>query len=223
MTRLGVVVGLPQEAAILKQALGAAAPPIRCAGSRPDRAASAARELAADGAEILLSFGYAGGLDRDLRAGDILIADGVRAPDGSIHATDTTLRHRLREALGDSRCAHGVIAGSDRVLATVEDKRILASRTGAVAVDMESHAVATAGCRFIVLRVIIDPAHRALPMGILKGLDDRGRVRPLKLIANLLRAPQELPALLALSRDHVAARGSLRRAAAGLRGVLGLA
>lgn len=216
MTRLGIVVGLPQEAAILKEVLGAAAPPICCAGSHPARAAAAARELIAGGAEILLSFGYAGGLDPSLQAGDIVIPDRVTAPDGASYSADAPLGNQLRTALPVTPCRVGIIAGVDRVLASVEDKRAVALRTGAVAVDMESHAVASSGYKFVVLRAIIDPADRALPTSVLKAVDDQGEVRPLTLIANLLHAPTDLSALLALWRDHAAARRSLRRAAAAL-------
>jgi len=61
--RLGVVVGLPQEAAILKRVLGKATPLLACAGAQPLRAAQGAAGLIARGAKVLLSFGFAGGLD----------------------------------------------------------------------------------------------------------------------------------------------------------------
>ena len=49
--RVGAIVGLPQEAAILKRVLGKSAPPILCGGAQAAGAARAATELvAADGA-----------------------------------------------------------------------------------------------------------------------------------------------------------------------------
>ena len=71
-----------------------------------------------------------------------------------------------------------------------------------------------------VLRVIVDPADRVIPASVLGALDDRGKTRPLALIGALLRRPADIPAVLALARDHAAARKSLRRAAAGLGRIL---
>jgi hypothetical protein len=216
--RIGIVVGLPQEAAILKRALGAAMPPVACAGATPAGAARAVAEIAASGAGELLSFGFAGGLDPALRPGDIVVGAGVVATDGSMSATDDTLAQHLCAAL-DSLAyswSAGLVADVDRVLPTAAAKQEVAARTRAVIVDMESRAVATTGLPFAILRVVVDPAERAIPASVLAALTPNGRLNPLALAWGLLHRPGEIAALRALARDNRAARTSLRCAALAL-------
>jgi adenosylhomocysteine nucleosidase len=221
--RLGIVVGLPQEAAILQRVLGAATPPLACAGATPEGAARAAAEIVASGAGELLSFGFAGGLDPALRPGDIVVGAGVVAADGTMAATDDALAQHLCAALDSSDCAWsaGLVADVDRVLATAAAKQELAARSGATIVDMESRAVARTGLPFAILRVVVDPAERAIPPSVLAALTPSGRLNPLALIGGLLRRPGEIGALRALARDSTAARASLHRAALALRDALG--
>jgi hopanoid-associated phosphorylase len=222
--RLGVIVGLPQEAAILKRVLGKAVPLMSCAGAQPARAAQGAADLVARGAKALLSFGFAGGLDASLRPGDIIVGAGVVGSDGKMRETDDALAQRLCAALDEADCRWmaGLVAGADQALATTAAKRALAARTGAVIVDMESHAVAAAGVPFAILRVVVDPAERALPASVLAAVDSSGRINIAPLIAGLLRHPREIGALLALARDNRPARSSLRRAAAAVGSTFGL-
>jgi len=221
---LGIVVGLPQEAAILKRVLGEAIPPLVCAGAQPTRAAQGVAELVAGGAGMLLSFGLAGGLDRALRPGDIVVGAGVVAAHGTMRATDDALSQRLCAALDDGRCrwSAGLVAGAEKAVPTAAAKRALAARTGAIIVDMESYAVAAAGLPFAILRVVVDPAERALPASVLGAIDSHGRVKPIALLAGLLRHPSEIGALRALARDNGPARKNLRRAAAAVGRAFGL-
>ncbi len=221
---LGIVVGLPQEAAILKRVLGKATPPLACAGAQPARAARGTAELIASGAGMLLSFGFAGGLDPSLQPGDIIVGAGVVGTDGKMREADDALAQRICAALDETACtwSAGLVAGADRALATPAEKQALSARTGAVIVDMESHAVAAAGLPFGILRVVVDPAERALPASVLAALDSKGRVNVLALMAGLLRRPREVGSLLALARDNGPAQKSLRRAAAAAGRAFGL-
>jgi adenosylhomocysteine nucleosidase len=222
--RIGIVVGLPQEAAILKRVLGSAMPPVACAGATPTGATNAATEIAVGGAGAILSFGFAGGLDPALRPGDIVVGAGVVAADGTMYATDDALAQHLCAALDSLECAWsaGLVAGVEHVLATVAAKQEAAARTRAVIVDMESRAVAEAGLPFAILRVVIDPAERAIPASVLAAMTANGRLNPLALVGGLLRRPSEIAALRALARDNNAARASLGRAALALRHALGI-
>jgi len=224
VARLGIVVGLPQEAAILKRVLGKATPPLACAGARPARAAQGTADLIAGGAGMLLSFGFAGGLDPSLQPGDISVGAGVVGTDGKMRETDDALAQRICAALDETDCtwSAGLVAGADQALATTAEKQALCARTGAVIVDMESHAVAAAGRPFAILRVVVDPAERALPASVLAALDSKGRVNVLALMAGLLRRPRDVGSVLALARDNGPARDSLRRAAAAVGRAFGL-
>jgi hopanoid-associated phosphorylase len=195
-----------------------------CAGAQPARAAQGTAELIAARASMLLSFGFAGGLDPSLQPGDIVVGAGVVGPDGQMRATDDALAQQICAALDDAACKWraGLVAGADQALATPAAKQALAARTGALIVDMESHAVAAAGLPFAILRVVVDPAERALPASVLAALDSRGRVRAAALMTGLLRRPRDIGPLLALARDNGPARASLRRAAAAAGRAFGL-
>ena len=222
--RLGVIVGLPQEAAILKRALGKAAPPIVCGGAQSAGAARAVAELVAAGADALLSFGFAGGLDPSLRPGDLVVGAGVVAVDSAMRASDDALSQRLCAALDTATCgwAAGLVAHADQVVDSPAAKRALFARTRALLVDMESRAAGEAGLPFAILRAVVDPAERALPSSALAALKPNGRIDSLTLVGGLLRRPREIGTLLVLARDNAAARESLSRAAAAAGRAFGL-
>jgi adenosylhomocysteine nucleosidase len=220
IARLGIVTGLPQEGALLRRAFGKAAPPIFCSGADPARVPAGVAELRERGCDLLVSFGFAGGLDPTLMAGDILLAERVVTVGGEVHRADAVARSQLGHALDRFHCRWrgGALAGVDRILATPAAKRSVANETAALAADMESHALAAAAGNlpFVVLRAIVDPAARAIPSSALSALAPDGGIRPLPLITGLLRRPGEIATLLALARDSRRARAALGRGAAAL-------
>ena len=219
MERPGVITGLLSEAECLTELPADRRPAVKCAGVGAERARNAARALLSEGCDGLVSFGVAGGLDPALVPGSIVIADGVRAPDGGRIPTDTPWADGLAKVLGGRvAVTRAPVAGSDTVLASAAGKRELRGSTGAAAVDMESHAVgevaAAAGIRFLAVRAIADPAARAIPPWVLKGVAEDGGLRPAAVIAPLLARPWMVWALIGLARENGKALGSLRRVAA---------
>ncbi len=110
---------------------------------------------------------------------------------------------------------------SDRVVVEARDKRLLWQSTGAAAVDLESGAVARVGAEHglpvAVLRAICDPADRSLPPAAMESLSRAGEIRIGSVLASLLKAPLQLPALLRLAMDAAAARRALVRRVEELR------
>jgi len=208
---IGVVTGLRAEA----RCLGGLGVAVACSGARPARARAEAARLVAEGAAGLVSFGLAGALSPALASGDLVLADAVVLPNGERIATDPAWRSRLAARIEARAPDQAAVAGSDRLLATVAAKQALFAATGALAVDMESHAVAEAahraGLPFVVLRAIADPADQALPRAATVALGPDGEVRLLALARALLERPAELPALLRLGRQSSRALAALRR------------
>jgi hopanoid-associated phosphorylase len=210
---IGVVTGLRAEA----RCLGGLDLAVACSGGRPARARAEAERLVAEGAAGLVSFGLAGGLSPALASGDLVLAGAVVVPGGGRLATDPVWRSRLSALIATASAAprQAAVAGSDRLLATIVAKRALFEATGALAVDMESHAVAEAaqreGLPFVVLRAIADRADETLPRAAGVALGPGGEIRPLLVARALLRRPGELPALLRLGRQSRAALAVLRR------------
>jgi len=165
----------------------------------------------------VVSFGLCGALDPDLQIGQLVAATAVATADGLFPA-DETLTDQLRTALGE--LAAGPIAGSPVIVPGPLEKSALRQRTGAIAVDMESHevvrAAAHAGVPFAVLRAVSDLADEALPLSAQAGFRPDGGVDVMAVIAGLARRPGELPALLRTARHAEAAFKALANAAARL-------
>jgi adenosylhomocysteine nucleosidase len=220
--RIGIVTGLVREAEALAPALSALAPAERpaifCSGGDVARAAFGVDRMLEEGVVALMSFGMAGGLDPALEPGDLLVAERVVAPDGRSYAGDAAWSALLvappDEAPGCPACRLAALAGVDRPVVSVEGKRALRERTGAAAVDMESHVVAAGAARrgvpFMALRAVADPAGRAIPSAALAGLAPDGRTRPLAVLARLALRPWQIPALMRLAADSAAALAALR-------------
>jgi hopanoid-associated phosphorylase len=223
--RLGVVVGLEMEADCLRPAFPATAQPplIAISGANSARAGAAAQTLIEQGVSHLLSFGLAGGLDPRHQPGTLIVASCVIAPGGRRFLCDPEWSERL---LGVSRDGPGLLitelAGSDRPVAGLQEKRRLFEATRATAVDMESHVVAAVAAEaripFLAIRAIADPAQRAIPRAALAGVAPDGRQQPLAVLVRLLGRPWEIAPLLRLALDSRAAIAALRRVAC--RGVL---
>ncbi|SME93349.1 adenosylhomocysteine nucleosidase [Tistlia consotensis] len=209
---VGVLVGLASEARLLRRAARGLtpAPLIEVSAADPARAEAAAARLVAAGAAGLVSFGLAAGLDPALPPGSLLLPSEVVDPEGRRWPADAAWRGRLGLEAGAAP-----LAGCDLLLKTAADKAALAAASGAASADMESHllarAAAGAGLPFLVLRAVADPAGLALPPAAWNVLDAEGRSRGLLVTGRLLRAPGQLPALLALAR----AAGRAERALGG--------
>ena len=130
-------------------------------GAGPRRSQSAALWLAGSADSALAVAGVCGGVDPELRPGDVIVASELQGGKGAHKLTNP-------EALVDAIRALGVAAklgpihSEDHIVRGPERERLRDS--GAIAVDMESRWLAeAAGDRpFAVLRVVIDTPRREL-------------------------------------------------------------
>ena len=169
----------------------------------------------------VISFGVAGGLDPTLRSGDIVVATEVLAGD-TRWMTGLALNEEViaNVALGSRRVVRGGLAGAEHVVVGRAVKAALHLETGAAAVDMESHIAAAyaaeAGLPFAALRVISDPASRALPALARGAIKPNGAIDLRKILRGIARNPSTLRALVSTGIDFNRALRSLR----GCRGFL---
>jgi len=200
--KIGFVVGLAAEAALLRGTRFMVA----VGGGRPAGAAAAASRLIELGAEGLVSFGLAGGLDAALAPGSVVVPRAVLEA-GRAYDCDPG----LVQWLGGANAAV-MFAGGDIVVSAAEKGRLFAE-SGAAAVDLESGAVALVaaarGVKFAVLRAVADPAWRDLPPAALIALNSVGKIGFLRVLGSVLREPGQVPGLLGLARDAGAARRAL--------------
>lgn len=204
----------------------------------------AALESGAAGATAVLSSGLAGALDPTLKAGDVVVGSlfshlpgmgrgtareasgGGGEPEvlraGQSPSTNFAgpppragdvflawLASQLPEA------TVGTILGADAIIASVAEKRDLFARTGAIAVDMESHIAARVAARhglpFAIIRTISDSADQALPPAALVGMKPDGGMALGAVLASLARRPTQLPALITTGRSAGLAFAALGR------------
>jgi adenosylhomocysteine nucleosidase len=212
-----IVTGLVQEARI------AAGPgmTVICSSSDPRQLRSLLASFDPLSVRGVISFGVAGGLDPALNSGDVVVATEVMAGDSRWKAAAALSEELIAGAgLGRQRVIRAGLAGVEQVVTAQAGKAALRSQTGAAAVDMESHIAAAyaadASLPFAALRVISDPATRALPTLATNAIKANGDIDLRKILRGVARNPLSIRALYATGRDFNRALRSLR----GCRGFL---
>lgn len=225
MSLLGVVAALPDEAACLSgdklrpgQRLRIGDTVIQVSGMGEAAAKRAASELAEQGADALASWGTAGALDPLLQSGDLLLPEEVRGT-GATFPVDEAWRARLATLLdAELTVRAGLLLHSSTAVESPAAKHELHRRTGALAVDMESAAIAAVaasrGLPVLIVRSIADTAESFLPRAALSAVDAYGRARFPALLRALCARPREIAQLIRLARAFRCALASLRRTAA---------
>lgn len=181
----------------------------RTAGSELETVANTA---ARQGYRGMISFGVAGGLASNLRAGDWVVASAVRKSQ-TVRPTDAVWSRKLLGMIGGA--VHAPIVGVDTPIASPAKKRELHRATGAAAVDMESHVVARVAAEhnlaFAAVRVVVDPAHRTVPPAALIGMRPDGRANVWAVMRDLMARPSQLSPLARIAIDAFAARAAMTR------------
>jgi adenosylhomocysteine nucleosidase len=208
-----IVTGLVQEARI------AAGPgmAVICSSSDPQQLRALLTVFDPTTIRGVISFGVAGGLDPSLKSGDVVVADEVMSGDNrwlAGFALNDDLIGKLTTGLGRRRVVRGGLAGVEDVVVAQDSKAALRNETGAAAVDMESHIAAAyaaeAGLPFAALRVISDPASRALPALARNAIKPNGDIDVRMILRGLVRNPRTLRALVSTGIDFNRALRSLR-------------
>jgi nucleoside phosphorylase len=167
-------------------------------GAGPRLAAEAVKAaFARETLDAVASVGYCGALDASLRAGDIVAADRVLAPEiGESFPASSPLANR--------RHVRGSIISIDRFVQTADEKRRLRD-SGAVAVEMEAAGVAREtrgfGLPFVCVRVVTDEAEEGFSIDYNAVRDAEGRFRKGRLVRSAFRHPwRAFPEVLGLYR-----------------------
>jgi len=235
----GIVVALPQELGTLttrKVVKGHCifltdTVVLAYSGAGADNAQAAAQLLIAQGATRLISWGCAAALSADLKSGDLVLADELINADGMTIAVDSEWHRRVRTALEKVACQAsgfalrgGSLLESKTLVSASRDKQQLHQQTNAVALDMESIAVAKVAqshaLPFLVIRAIADPVTMDLPKAISHSFNQQGDVGLDKLLRFLLLHPSELKGLITLGQHFNSAKRTLKLVAKELEHLL---
>jgi adenosylhomocysteine nucleosidase len=142
------------------------------------------RDLPWDRVAGIVLAGFAGGLDPELKVGDVVVEG-------------------MPPALADALPAKvAAFHTATQLISTADQKAELRAETGAAAVEMEGAAVRelarAVGVPFVQVRAISDTADDALDARILRGVDPFGRLRAVAMTGIVLRHPLMLRGLLRL-------------------------
>jgi nucleoside phosphorylase len=198
---IGVVAGLTRELRCLGPPSGFE---VFAAAGSGQRAYRRAKHWIAGGRlRGLVSFGLCGGLDPSLGAGALVIAHEIHLAGGEVMRFDDGWATLIAERLPEARVAP--LLGAAEPATSAAEKHALFLRHGVAALDMESGGVAAAAREadipFVAVRAVADPADRRVPAAALAGMDEHGRMRPLRVLRGLLARPGDLFTLIALARE----------------------
>ncbi len=187
LTVLVIEAGVGAERARRAVDWALAAPPLENVAYRP---------------KVVLSAGFGGALSEDLKVGDVVLATEVVGADGAVWPT--TWPGDLPAGDWQPPLRRARVLTSPHLVATAEEKRTLAEKSGAAVVDMEAAAVA-ASCRrrgvpFGCVRAISDDCHTPLSPRLLACLDG-GRVAPLSLLKAVATSPRLAGEMWRLARQ----------------------
>ncbi|MEE8206730.1 MAG: hypothetical protein V3T82_07255 [Nitrospinaceae bacterium] len=161
----------------------------------------------------VISIGFAGALDPSFEVGDLVVADKViemdsSQPDGGVktYSLDKEIFHTIAGASGRT------LLTVDRVAATPQEKTKLREKYSAVAVDMETSALAEKAqawnLPFISVRCITDTADQEL-IDCSHLVEEDGEVSKLKAGWHVLTHPGDLKGMIELGQHAKIATANL--------------
>jgi len=169
-------------------------------------------------AELVIGTGVAGALSRGLKPGDLVLSDRVLMldADGQQAKQETDVSAAHVRAIGHSLASAGIAYSTGAILTshrvfTVSEKRGAKESTGAIAVDMETAAIASEaaarGLPFVAIRAVLDEVDDEVVGAEMA--DQDGDVKPLAATAYLLRNPATVLKLPRMIRNLSRATAAL--------------
>ena len=217
--RIGIITALIPEARCIvkRKAVPGVITPVTgnisllVSGMGAERARRAASKMIDAGFNALVSWGMAGALAADIEPGALIIPETIVSGAGKVYPTAKKWRSSVIKRLKDcpTDIYLGQLSDSMHVLTLGSEKYRVRQQTDALAVDMESAAIAETACRnqtpFLVIRAVSDSSTMSIPDSVTKFSGPYGEVHVLRLILSLLRRPADIGELVTLARGFRAA------------------
>jgi adenosylhomocysteine nucleosidase len=230
LSKLGIIVALPAEAKCLYNKKLDITSPIEIqkdiflclSGIGYESASHAANKLLNFNINGLISWGVAGAIDSSLKSGDLILANTIISPDKT-YTTSIEWKNKLSEYIQDKhgKIINANIASSREICASTTDKENLLRSTDALAVDMESAAIAETAKKnnldFIAIRTIADQAHTCIPEAVLKHTDNLGNPELLKFVLSCILKPGQIRDIVILAKNYNSALKTLSNIAVDLK------
>jgi len=230
LNRIGIIAALPAEAKCLYSKNLKAGLPVEIqkdificlSGMGHDSALIAAKKLVSLKVNALISWGVAGAIDDAVNSGDIIIAKSVINQSDryliSANWLDRVSKHLLQSS---AVVFNGEISSSREICASINDKSQLSQNTAALAVDMESAAIAETATAnnldFLVIRTISDNAQTSIPVAVVNHTNNLGQPRIFKFVLSCLSKPNQIREIVKLANGYKKALTSLSNIAHDLK------
>lgn len=205
LKRIGIIAALPAEAKCLYKGRLEVATPIAigaglflCLSGMGDEAAyNSGKRLIDLDVQALISWGVAGALHHSVHSGDLLIAQSIMTQ--QVHYATTkhwseNIQTYCKQISQPYQTA--AMTSINTVCASVQGKQDLFKKTEAMAVDMESGAVARVAKRYhkdlLVIRAIADEATMTIPPAAIKHTDILGQPQLPAFLISCAKNPSQL-------------------------------
>ncbi len=222
MKKLGIIAALPAEAKclqtkkiILKSPFEIEKNIFLCvSGIGYQSSLDATKELLKLNVDALISWGIAGATCDLVNTGDLILAKAVKKHEKIYYTSDEWCKKIIYHFHDSShRIFNKDIVSTEKIYATPVEKMKLFRRTKALAIDMESAAMAEVAIKnnldFIVIRAIADSAILNIPDTVIKNIDNYGHIKILKLIISCIFNPSQINQILLLAKSYKKALKSL--------------
>ena len=187
---------------------------VTCSGAGPENAKKASKLLINKGAKKLISWGCAAALKKNLHAGDLILPETLQTERQEDLTISSGWLNDVINHLSALNPHTGSLAESSSIVAESSAKKAIHKQTRAIALDMESIAIAKIAIQnnlpFLVIRCIADPVSMSLPKAVSYALNNEGDIVLPKLLWFLLTHPSELPSLIKLGLHFNAAKNKLK-------------
>lgn len=194
-------------------------------GAGSENASKACHLLINKGAQRLISWGCAAALNNSLKPGDLVLPRTLVAENQQQLSINSPWSDYVTEQLSQLKPYTGSLSESFIIVAKSSEKKTIHQQTGAIALDMESIAIAKTAKQYslpvLVIRAIADPVTMDLSKAISYAFNKQGDIELTKLLSYVLAHPSEIPGLIKLGLHFSAAKNKLKLVANQLDTIVG--
>ena len=195
-------------------------------GIGAERAQKAANQLLEKNVTSLISWGTAGGLVDKLNEGDLILPGKIMSSSGQNYSANANWIKHIHNSLNENSITihYDLLANPEKILGSIQQKSEFQKKTGAVAVDMESAAIAKVAMErnvpFIAIRSIVDKSNMFIPACVLQNINEFGQPDILRLTFSSVLSPQQIYPLYQLTRAMSKATNTLNKVASKIDNLL---
>lgn len=231
MSRIGIIAAMPKEAYCLERKILFLRKPVEIeknifvciSGVGEENALLSAKKLYDNcNVNALISWGVAGSINSIVKPGDLIIAKEIIGDNIKFMITQKWLNEIVRYLEKKSIHVHvSKLTSTTNICSTITAKKNLSKATAALAVDMESAAIASFSQKnnidFLAIRSIADDHNTNIPAVICNHTDEYGQPALLQFIFSCLKNPSQIYTLIKIGVCYKKALNTLKKVSTTLK------